>query len=257
MAILNCTPDSFFDGGRYNSVDAAIQYGLQQISAGADILDIGGQSTRPGASQIGIEEEWNRIRDVIPGILSEEPQAWISIDTFHGEVARRALEAGAHIINDISAGTIDRNMFSVVAEGKAAMVLMHMQGSPKTMQQTPSYGDTVEEVHHWLETRLNEARNFGVHELIVDVGFGFGKTVEHNYDLLAGLTKFQDLNVPVLAGISRKSMIWKTLNGSPDSALNGTTALHAWALERGAHILRVHDVTEARETITLHQQMIR
>jgi dihydropteroate synthase len=257
MAILNCTPDSFFDGGRYNTTDTAIQYGLQLLDQGADILDIGGQSTRPGASQIGIEEEWERIGKVIQGILSQNPKAWISVDTFHAEVARRALHCGAHIINDVSSGNLDRDMFSVVSAQKAAMVLMHMQGSPRTMQQAPRYGEVVSDVFLWLKNRMSEAIKSGVQNLIVDVGFGFGKTLEHNYDLLAGLASFQDLNVPVLAGISRKSMIWKATQGKPETALNGTTALHAWALDRGAHLLRVHDVKEAKETITLHRMMVR
>ena len=255
MAILNCTPDSFFDGGRYKTSETAAKQGLVLLDQGAHILDIGGQSTRPGASHVGIEEEWNRIGGVIEEVLLRKPDTWISVDTFHAEVAQRALKAGAAMINDVSSGTKDNNMFGVVAENQAPLVLMHMQGTPETMQRSPHYTNVVDEVFSWLEIRVNEALSMGVKDVIIDVGFGFGKTLEHNYALLASLDRFQALHVPVMAGVSRKSMIWKALNGTPESALNGTTALHAWALEGGSQILRVHDVMEAKETVALHAML--
>ena len=255
MAILNCTPDSFFDGGRHATIQAAATQGLDLLDQGAHILDIGGQSTRPGASHVGVEEEWNRIGGVIEEILSHKPDTWISVDTFHAEVAQRALQAGAAMINDVSSGTMDPSMFAVVAENEVPLVLMHMQGTPETMQHEPRYENVVDDVYYWLEKRVKAALSEGIRDVIVDVGFGFGKTLEHNYALLASLNSFHALHVPVMAGVSRKSMIWKALNGTPESALNGTTALHAWALEGGAHLLRVHDVIEAKETVALHAML--
>ena len=255
MAILNCTPDSFFDGGRHATIQAAAKQGCDLLDQGAHILDIGGQSTRPGASHVGVEEEWNRIGGVIEEILLHKPDTWISVDTFHAEVARRALQAGAAMINDVSSGTMDPSMFAVVAENEVPLVLMHMQGTPETMQHEPQYEKVVDDVYYWLEKRVKAALSEGIRDVIVDVGFGFGKTLEHNYALLASLNSFHALHVPVMAGVSRKSMIWKALNGTPESALNGTTALHAWALEGGAHLLRVHDVIEAKETVALHAML--
>ena len=255
MAILNCTPDSFYDGGRFNAIDSAIERGLKLLADGADILDIGGQSTRPGAAKIDAEEEWKRIGAVIQGIINRRPDAWISVDTFHAEIARRALDFGAAMINDVSSGTLDPAMFRVVAQYNTPLVLMHMQGTPKTMQDAPHYEDPVEDVYRWLENRVNAAHEAGIQDVIVDVGFGFGKSLEDNYALLAGLDRFLELEVPILVGLSRKSMIWKALDGTPETALNGTTATHAWALERGAHILRVHDVIAAKETVALHAML--
>ena len=255
MAILNCTPDSFFDGGRHATIQAAAKQGFDLLDQGAHILDIGGQSTRPGASHVGVEEEWNRIGGVIEEILLHKPDTWISVDTFHAEVAQRALQAGAAMINDVSSGTMDPSMFAVVAENEVPLVLMHMQGTPETMQHEPQYENVVDDVYYWLEKRVKAALSTGIRDVIVDVGFGFGKTLEHNYALLASLSSFHALHVPVMAGVSRKSMIWKALNGTPESALNGTTALHAWALEGGAHLLRVHDVIEAKETVALHAML--
>lgn len=255
MGIVNCTPDSFYDGGHRTTTESTIAHALRMLSDGADVLDIGGQSTRPGATPIGPDEEWKRIATVIAGILQEQPGAIISVDTFHASVAARAFDAGALIINDVTAGTHDANMFDVVAQNRGALVIMHMQGNPSNMQKNPLYSDVVVEVFTWLNQRMRKARLAGVQDILLDVGFGFGKNLEHNFKLLNALAEFQCLGAPLLIGVSRKSMIWKPLQSTPEDALNGTTALHAWALDRGGHMLRTHDVLEAREAITLHCQL--
>lgn len=251
MGIINCTPDSFFTGSRYGGKDAILT-GQRMIDEGADVLDIGGQSTRPGAEEIGAQAEWERIEAPLKGILDARPEALISIDTFHAEVAHRALETGAFMINDVSAGIKDQDMVAVVLHHQAPFAIMHMQGTPANMQDNPQYEEVVTDVKHWLKSRLSELRNAGIDQLVADVGFGFGKTLEQNYALLNGLSEFRTLNCPLLIGVSRKSMIWRALESSPENALNGTTALHAWALDRGGNILRVHDVLAAREVVKLH-----
>ena len=223
------------------------------LSAGAHVLDIGGQSTRPNATEIPANEEWNRIKDVIAGILNETPGAVLSVDTFHSQVADKALNAGAFMINDVFAGRKDPAMIDVVRNSDAPFAIMHMQGTPETMQMSPTYVNVQREIYDWLKTRCIELKEEGITQLVIDPGFGFGKTTEHNFELLQTLDSFQTLGYPVLAGLSRKSMIYKSLGTSPDDALNGTTALHAWALEKGANILRVHDVKEAMETVKLFQ----
>ena len=225
------------------------------VAAGADVLDLGGQSSRPGAERIGADAEWDRIAPVIEGLLVQVPNTPISIDTFHASVARRAIEAGAHWINDISAGTLDPDMVGTVAEVGAPYIAMHMQGTPDTMQVRPQYTDVVAEVRDHLAVRLGALRAAGIPHIALDPGFGFGKTLAHNYALLSGLPELKALGCPLLVGVSRKSMIYKALDISPSDALNGTTALHAWALERGADILRVHDVQEAVECVRLHQYL--
>lgn len=255
MAVVNCTPDSFFAGSRALTAQAAVRHGLALLHAGADVLDIGGQSTRPGAEEVGPEAEWERIEGAIKGLLDAEPEALLSIDTFHHEVAGRALEAGAFMINDIYAGTRDEAMLKTVASAGAPYAIMHMQGTPATMQQAPFYSNVTDEVFAWLESRLTLLREAGITQPMVDVGFGFGKSLAHNFQLLNELDAFANLQAPLLVGVSRKSMVYKTLETSAERALNGTTALHAWALERGAHMLRVHDVAEAREVVILHQAM--
>lgn len=255
MGVLNCTPDSFFEGSRAASAKAAVETGQHMLAAGADVLDVGGQSSRPGAAEVGAEEEWQRIERAIKGLLDAVPEALISVDTFHHEVALKALEAGAFMVNDIFGGSRDANMAQVIAQFNAPYAIMHMQGTPSTMQEQPTYKDITTEVLHWLQDRMRSLAQQGVQQQVVDVGFGFGKTATHNFQLLRELDQFEALNAPLLVGVSRKSMIYKTLNGQPENALNGTTALHAWALERGAHLLRVHDVAEAREVVTLHQAL--
>lgn len=254
MGILNATPDSFHAGSRVNA-DNAMALAAQQISEGADWLDLGGQSSRPGADQVGPEEEWRRIGPILHEVVERWPNVTVSIDTFYSRVAEKALNAGARIINDISAGNMDPDLPHVVAEKKAPYVIMHMQGTPKTMQLRPAYADVLSEVKNHLEEKVGLMRSLGIDQLILDPGFGFGKRMEDNYALLHGLLSFKELGCPILAGVSRKSMIYKALDTSPDRSLNGTTALHAWALDRGADILRVHDVAPAVECVRLHQYL--
>ena len=255
MGVLNCTPDSFFAGSRSESAKTAVKAGRHMLTAGADLLDIGGQSSRPGAVEVGAEEEWQRIEGAIKGLLDAVPEALISVDTFHHEVALKALESGAFMVNDIYGGSRDAHMAQVIAQFNAPYAIMHMQGTPATMQERPTYTHITAEVLGWLEDRMSSLRAQGIQQLAVDVGFGFGKTAAHNFQLLRDLEQFHVLQAPMLVGVSRKSMVYKTLNGQPETALNGTTALHAWALERGAHLLRVHDVAEAREVVTLHRAL--
>lgn len=255
MAVVNCTPDSFFKGSRAQTAQAAVRQGLELLHAGADVLDIGGQSTRPGAEEVGPEAEWKRIEGAIKGLLDAQPEALLSIDTFHHEVAGRALEAGAFMINDIYAGTRDEAMLKTVASAGAPYAIMHMQGTPATMQHAPQYSNVTDDVFAWLESRLSSLREAGISQPMVDVGFGFGKSLAHNFQLLNALAAFAKLQVPLLVGVSRKSMVYKTLATTAEGALNGTTALHAWALDRGAHMLRVHDVAEAREVVILHRAL--
>lgn len=255
MGILNLTPDSFHDGGAWNDTGRAVAQAERMLREGADVLDLGAQSTRPGAEQVGADEEWARLSPVLSALRNAHPDALLSIDTFHASVARRALDAGADLINDVSGGDADPDMWKVVADARAPYVMMHMQGTPATMQANPTYDDVVSDVYQNLQTKLFRAYDAGVTDVIVDVGFGFGKTVAHNYALLDALPEFQALECPVLVGVSRKSMIQKVLDVSSDDALNGTTTLHAWAVDRGAHLLRVHDVAEAAEVVALHNAL--
>ncbi|MCS6933696.1 MAG: dihydropteroate synthase [Chitinophagales bacterium] len=249
MGIINLTPDSFYDGGRH--LDDYLSLAERMLCEGAVILDVGGMSTRPGAKIITAEEEVARIEEPLRRLIERFPEAIFSVDTLHAATARLALQTGAHIINDITAGTYDKDMFSTVASFGAAMCLMHIQGTPETMQHNPLYKDVVEEVYSFLEERIVLAKKTGVTSVIADVGFGFGKTLEHNYLLLQSLHRFKKLQVPLLCGVSRKSMVTKLLHTTPDKALNGTTALHTICLLQGADILRVHDVQEAVECIKI------
>lgn len=256
MGILNLTPDSFHDGGAWNKSAAALGQAERMLDEGADVLDLGAQSTRPGAEMLGTDAEWQRLEPVLVALKRDHPNAILSVDTFHAEVARRALVEGADIINDVSGGSADPDMWNVVAQARAPYVLMHMQGTPATMQDNPTYDDVVHDVLTHLQRRVHAAYQAGVTDVIADVGFGFGKTVRHNYALLDALDQFQELQCPILAGVSRKSMIQRVLETDSQHALNGTTALHAWALDRGTHILRVHDVAEAKEAVILHQALV-
>ncbi len=255
MGVINATPDSFFDGSRIGQAQQAAETALKMVADGADILDIGGQSTRPGAETVGIQTECDRILPAIEEVRSVLPDHPISVDTFHAKVASRALDAGADLVNDIGAGVLDPAMEDLVAERNVPYILMHMQGRPDTMQNRPSYENVTEEVLAFLGQRVAALRQKGARQLGVDPGFGFGKSVAHNYQLLDALDQLSTLGVPVLAGVSRKSMIYKVLDSSPAQALNGTSVLHAWALDRGAHILRAHDVAEAAECVKLHQAL--
>jgi len=255
MGVLNVTPDSFFDGGKYKNGEALLQQVGKMISAGAMIIDVGGMSSRPGAEIINVSEELSRVIPIIKQIKEHFPTIIISIDTVRSEVARQSVAAGASIINDISAGSIDDQMFETVAELNVPYILMHMQGKPENMQQHPDYQDVTKNVLDFFIEKIGELRELGVKDIILDPGFGFGKTIQHNYQLLQNFAIFKILDLSLLAGISRKSMIYKVLDSTPEEALNGTTVLNTLALERGAKILRVHDVKEAEETITLWKQL--
>ena len=254
MGILNVTPDSFSDGGRYNTVDAALKQAEQMWKQGADIIDVGGYSSRPGADDVSVEEELDRIIPVIEKLM-ESFNPVISIDTFRSEVAEAAVIAGAAIVNDISAGDDDGNMIPTVARLKVPYIAMHKKGTPRTMQQHPEYEDVVSEVLNYLLHKKKQCLDAGIVDFIVDPGFGFGKTREHNFELLKHFSQFKLLDSPILAGVSRKSMIWKTLDTKPADAVNGTTFLHAFALQGGADILRVHDVKEALQCVMLWEKL--
>ena len=256
MGILNLTPDSFYDGGKHNTADTALKQTEQLLREGADMIDVGGMSSRPGAKVISEEKERKRVVPVIKKIAKEFPEAILSIDTVHGSVARAAVEAGAHLVNDISMGRIDKNLLPTVSELGVPYILMHLQGkSPGDMQDNPSYENVTMEVLDSFLYHIGVLRSMGVKDILLDPGFGFGKTVEHNYTLLRELSAFQILDLPILAGLSRKSMICKPLNIDPEQALNGTTALHVLAIQNGAHLLRVHDVKEAKEVVKLMEQV--
>lgn len=252
MGILNVTPDSFSDGGKYTEHDAALAHTEQMLEEGARIIDIGGYSSRPGAVDISLKEEIDRVQPIAELILARFPEVILSVDTFRSEVARPLLESGAHIINDISGGRADANMYATVAEFDAPYVMMHMQGSPQTMQKAPRYEDISEEIFQYFCERIPMARQAGIKDLILDPGFGFGKTLEHNYELFRNLHTFNMLELPMLVGLSRKSMIYKLFDTVPTDVLELSSSLHFKALEMGANILRVHDVQAAVRTIQLH-----
>jgi dihydropteroate synthase len=255
MGILNITPDSFFSGSRWNGIDNVLQQAEKMLSEGAAILDIGGMSSRPGAELVTVEEELIRVIPAIRAIHQEFPDAIISVDTIRAEVARESVANGAAMVNDISAGNLDEALLKTVAELGVPYVLMHMKGQPKDMQDEINYQDVQLEIMDFLIQKIGELRKLNVKDIIIDVGFGFGKTVEQNYQLLKSMHQFQILGLPILAGISRKSMIYKVLETTPQNALNGTSALHMVALQQGAKILRAHDVKEALEVIRLWQQL--
>lgn len=252
MGILNVTPDSFFDGGKYSDSGALLLRAEKMLEEGATILDVGGASTRPGAADVSIAEELHRVIPVIEALHRAFPDAFLSVDTWRCAVAKAAVEAGAVLVNDVSAGRFDPGFYETVSVLRVPYVLMHNSGKPQVMQQQTSYKDVVTEVLDFFITEVATLRTSGITDIVLDPGFGFGKTVEQNYALLRNLHVFRHvLGLPVLAGISRKSMICKVLHVSPAQALNGTTALHVLALQQGASILRVHDVCEAIEVINL------
>ncbi len=255
MGILNITPDSFYDGGKFQERSAVLAHTEQMLREGVDLIDIGGMSSRPGAEIIPTEEELRRVIPVVEMIHQRFPEAVLSVDTVRAAVAAEAIAAGAHIVNDISAGRFDERMYATVADLDVPYVLMHMQGKPADMQKEPQYQDVVQEVVDFFIEQLGKLRALGVKDVVIDPGFGFGKTLQHNYQLLKNLHVFKILGCPVLTGLSRKSMINKVLNIRPADALNGTTALHMVALQEGSRILRVHDVKEARQTIALWQML--
>ena len=252
MGIINVTPDSFYDGGTNSTNDAVILTAERHLKEGATILDIGGMSSRPGAELISEEEELSRVIPALQLVLKYFPSALISIDTFRGKVAEEALSNGASIINDISAGRFDESIVEVVAKRKCPYIIMHMQGIPQNMQQNPSYENVVKEVKAFFEERVAFMNRQGVKNLILDVGFGFGKTVAHNYQLLSCLKEFKAFGYPILAGVSRKSMLTKLLEITIEQSLNATTVANTLALVNGANILRVHDVKEAVEAVRIY-----
>ena len=251
MGIINATPDSFFCGSRFNGVDEIVAKAEKMLNDGANILDIGGQSTRPGSELISADEEIERVIPAIKEIAKKNPEAFISIDTFHSKVAAAAVNAGASIVNDISAGSMDSKMIATVAELKVPYILMHMKGTPQTMQQNATYENVTREVLDFFISKTNELKNAGIIDIISDPGFGFAKTIDQNFELLKNLSVFKMLDKAIMLGISRKSTIYKTLGVNADEALNGTTVLNTDGLMNGASILRVHDVKEARETVKL------
>jgi dihydropteroate synthase len=255
MGILNVTPDSFYDGGYFTTEKVILNQAEKMVREGATIIDIGGVSTKPGAQKVTISEELKRVLPAIKSVQKEFPELVLSIDTYHSDVVLAAVQSGASIVNDISAGRFDEKMFSVVGQLEVPYVLMHMQGKPENMQEHPHYNNVVEEVVDFMIAKVNDLRNEGVKDIIIDPGFGFGKTVNHNFELLKNMHTFKILGLPILAGISRKSMICKVLKISPENALNGSTALHLVALQQGAKIIRAHDVKEAVEVIKIWNQL--
>lgn len=251
MGILNVTPDSFHDGGRFQDRRAAVSWVGDMLESGAAVIDVGGMSSRPGAELTSPMREKERVIPVIEDLMEAYPEVVISIDTIHAATAEAALQAGASIVNDISGGRFDPAIIDVAASFRAPFICMHMQGMPSDMQRDPQYVDVTQEVLEFFTERIGTLRAKGVHDVIIDPGFGFGKTIAHNYELLARLGILKMLEVPLLVGLSRKSMVCRVLDVKPADALNGSTALHMIALQRGADILRVHDVREANEVITL------
>lgn len=254
MGVLNLTPDSFYDGGAYKNTDQALAQVEKMLSEGASFIDVGAYSSRPGANHISEEEEKKRLLPVVQELIAEFPDILISVDTFRANIAKAAIDAGASIINDISAGNLDQNMFSTIAELQVPYIMMHMKGTPQTMKQLSQYKDIVEEINLYFSEKLSHARNLGINDCIIDPGFGFAKNIAQNYELLKHLDALQFHDVPVLAGLSRKSMIYKLLNTTPQEALNGSSILNTIAIQKKASILRVHDVKEAVEVIQLLAQ---
>lgn len=252
MGIMNLTQDSFFEGSRVYDTQLAINKAKQMILDGAKILDLGAQSTRPGATLLSAEKELDQLIPTIIAIKKEFPDIWISIDTFYGNVAQECIKVGANIINDISAGEFDPIMLPLIAETQIPFVAMHKQGDPQTMQQNPKYNNVVSDVLDYFIEKNRLLESLGIYQWIVDLGFGFGKNIDHNYKLMEKLNIFKMLNKPILTGISRKSMIYKPLEINENEALNGTTALNMFALEKGSNILRVHDVKEAVECVKIY-----
>lgn len=255
MGILNITPDSFFKGSRFTTESEILTQTEKMLSEGATFIDVGGYSSRPGAEDISVEEERSRALKAINAILTEFPKTIISIDTFRSEVAKQAVLEGASIINDISAGELDPKMLETVAALKVPYIAMHMRGTPQTMKELTSYTNLVKDVVDYFIEKINHLKALGINDIIIDPGFGFAKTIDQNFELLAHLDHLKNLDRPILAGLSRKSMIWKTLSITADETLNGTTALNMTALLKGVSILRVHDVKEAVEAIKLNAKL--
>lgn len=255
MGILNLTPDSFYSWSRLQSEKDILSVAEKMLTEGADFLDLGAYSTRPGADDISADEEAGRLIPAIRNLEKEFPQAILSIDTFRANIAEKAIDEGGHIINDVSGGTLDTEMFKTVGKLNVPYILMHLKGNPKTMATLNQYENMAQEIVQHLSERTNQLKAFGVKDIIVDPGFGFAKNIDQNFQLLNQIERLKILGFPILAGLSRKSMVWKTLNITADKALNGTSVLNMVALQNGANILRVHDVKEAKECITIFSKL--
>ncbi len=253
MAIINITPDSFYDGGKFSSVSDIVKDAERKIAEGASIIDVGAASSRPKASAITVKDEITRLREPLLKLRKEFPSMIISVDTYLSEVAEFAIDMGADLINDISGGEMDEKMIDVIAKHQIGYIMMHMQGTPQNMQHNPSYDNVTQDIFGFFGDKINQFKSQGVEKLIIDMGFGFGKTVEHNYQLLKNLSTFESLGYPILAGLSRKSMINKVIHTTPETALTGTIVLNTLALQNGAKILRVHDVKEAKQAVDLYE----
>ncbi len=255
MGVLNVTPDSFYDGGKYKSDKDILSQVEKMLIEGATFIDIGASSSRPGADHVSEEVELKRIIPVIELLIKEFPEVLISVDTFRSKVAKNSIESGGAMVNDISGGNIDTLMFETVAKLQVPYILMHMQGTPQSMQVNPQYKNVITDLLYFFSEKIFELKQLKLNDVIIDVGFGFGKTIEHNFQLLKDLKLFESLHAPILAGISRKSMLYKSLDITPEKALNATTAANTIALLNGANILRVHDVKEAVEAVKIVQQL--
>lgn len=256
MGILNVTPDSFFDGGQFKDEKSVITQVEKMLREGASFIDVGAYSSRPGADVVSEDLELKRILPILTLLIKEFPDILLSIDTYRSKVADECIRAGAALINDISAGKLDDKMFSTIAEHKVPYIMMHMKGDPQTMQSQTNYKNLIVEMNYYFSERVEAARAKNIYDIIIDPGFGFSKTTEQNFEILKNLDLFQILNLPILVGLSRKSMIYKTLGTNAKNALNGTTALHSHALSKGANILRVHDVKEVMECIKLTENLM-
>ncbi len=255
MGILNVTPDSFYDGGNYSKLSDVLKHVEHMLTNGATFIDVGAYSSRPNADDVSETEELKRSVPVIEAISKTFPEALISIDTFRSSVAKACVNAGASLVNDISAGQLDKEMMPTVATLQVPYIMMHMKGTPQTMTSTTNYDNLTKDILSYFSEKISEANALGINDIILDVGFGFSKTREQNFELLNHLDSFNITGLPMLVGLSRKSTIYKTLNTTASKALNGTTAMHAWALQQGSNILRVHDVKEAMEVITLYNAL--
>ena len=251
MGILNVTPNSFYDGGKHKEINSIIHQVDKMLSEGADFIDIGAYSSKPSAEFVSEEEEIKRLVPIVKSLVETFPNIILSVDTFRAQVAKASVENGVAMVNDIAAGLLDDKMLETVAELKVPYIMMHMRGNPQTMQSLTDYSDIVKEMIFYFSERIQKARSFGISDIVIDPGFGFAKTLEQNYEVLHKMELFSMLELPILAGISRKSMIYKVLENSPQEALNGTSVLNTIALQKGAKILRVHDVKEAVECIKL------
>ena len=255
MGILNVTPDSFYDGGKFKNDSCFLSHAERLLNEGATFVDIGAYSSKPGADFVSETEELNRLIPIVRLVLDAFPETPISIDSFRSNVINESIQAGAAMVNDISGGQLDPLMFETVGKLGVPYILMHMRGTPQTMQQMTSYSNVTKEVYTYFTERIELAKKHHIKDIIIDLGFGFSKTLEQNFKLLESLDFYKNLDLPILAGVSRQSMIYKTLDTSAEHALNGTTALHMIALEKGAKLLRVHDVKEAIECVKLHRAL--